>query len=159
MIFVMGWEVNIQIDNSFRGSIEEDLLRRAVEETLMADGIDSSVELGMVITSEERVRQLNQSYRSINESTDVISFALLESGGAFVMPPDNILHLGEVIISYPQVIRQAREQNHSVKREIVYLVIHGVLHLLGHEHEDSENDRIMRAIEAKVLSAFDFKES
>ena len=157
MIFMMNWEVNIQIDDPFRGSIDESWLRRAVEETLRAEGIDSSIELGLVVTGEERVRQLNQSYRGLDEPTDVISFALLEGDGSFVMPPDNVLHLGEVVISYPHAARQAQEQGHSIEREMAHLVIHGVLHLLGHEHEEAEDDHKMRVIEAEVLSGVDKK--
>jgi len=69
-----------------------------------------------------------------------------------VAPPDEIEHLGEVIISYPQAVIQAEEHHHSVKREIAILIIHGVLHLLGYEHDKPELERDMRAREAEILS-------
>jgi rRNA maturation RNase YbeY len=70
----------------------------------------------------------------------------------FVAPPDEIQHLGEVIISYPQAVIQAEEHQHSIKREIAILIIHGVLHLLGYEHDKPELEREMRVIEAEMLS-------
>jgi len=79
----------------------------------------------------------------------------LEEAGAdlppFVMPPDGVSHLGEVIISYPQAVAQAEEQRHSVQREIAILIIHGVLHLLGYEHDKPEEEKEMRALQEKIL--------
>ena len=149
--------MNIQIDSPFRASIDESWLQHVVEETLKAKSGDSSIELGLVITDEERVRQLNKNYRGIDEPTDVISFALLEGDDSFIMPPDKILHLGEVVISYPQAVRQAKEQKHSTERELAHLAIHGVLHLLGHDHENEGDNYKMKAIETQVLSVLDRK--
>ena len=66
--------------------------------------------------------------------------------------PDGILHLGEVIISYPQAVTQAEEHQHSVKREIAVLIIHGILHLLGYEHDKPELRQQMIAREKEILS-------
>jgi len=73
----------------------------------------------------------------------------------FVIPPDGVLHLGEVIISYPQAVIQAEEHHHSIKREIAILTIHGVLHLLGYEHDKPGLERQMRAREAEILSSIE----
>jgi len=73
----------------------------------------------------------------------------------FVQPPDGVLHLGEVIISYPQAVAQAEEHQHSVKREIAILIIHGVLHLLGYEHDKPELKRQMMTREAEILSCIE----
>jgi len=70
----------------------------------------------------------------------------------FVAPPDGVKHLGEVIISYPQAVIQAEEHQHPIKREIAILIIHGVLHLLGYDHDKPEPERDMRARETEILS-------
>ena len=71
---------------------------------------------------------------------------------SFVVPPDDVLHLGEVIISYPQAVTQAEEHQHSVKREIAILLIHGLLHLLGYEHDKTVLKHKMAARETEILS-------
>ncbi len=148
------FELCVDIDEPFHGYLDERWLRRVVAETLAAEGVGSLVELGLVITGDERIRQLNKSYRGIDEATDVLSFALLEdSDASFVNPPDGVLHLGEVILSYPRAVVQAEEFHHPVEREVALLLVHGVLHLLGHEHEQPHDEAKMRAKEERVLGA------
>jgi probable rRNA maturation factor len=92
----------------------------------------------------------------VDNTTDVIAFALSERGAnaePFITPPDDVIHLGEVIISYPQAKRQAEEQRHPLEKELALLVAHGVLHLLGYDHELPEQEEKMRAMESKVLDA------
>ena len=151
-------EINVLVDEGFKGCLEVSWLESVVEKVLIALGIDSRVELGLVIAGQERVRQLNLSYLDKDEPTDVLAFAMLpeQSGGdltPFVTPPDGIKHLGEVIISYPQAVIQAEEHRHSTVREIAILIIHGLLHLLGYDHDKPEPERQMRAREAEILSS------
>ena len=114
--------------------------------------------MGLVICRQKRVRQLNKTYLGEDEPTDVLAFAMLEQGATadllpFTTPPDGIAHLGEVIISYPQAVKQAEEHCHSVKREVATLIIHGVLHLLGYSHDTPEPKRKMSAREAAILNS------
>ncbi len=150
-------EINILIDEDLGSCLEVSWLEGVVEKVLVAQGVDSRVELGLVIVGQERMRQLNLNYLGKDEPTDVLAFSMLPeqpSGdiAPFVAPPDGIMHLGEVIISHPQAVIQAEEHQHSVKREIAILIIHGVLHLLGYEHDKPELEREMRAREAEILS-------
>jgi probable rRNA maturation factor len=149
-------EINVLIDKDFTGCLEESWLQGIVEQILVAQEAGSDVELGLFIASQERVQELNRNYRGKDEPTDVLAFSAREEIEVdfppFVMPPDGISHLGEVIISYPQAAIQAEEHQHSIKREIIILIIHGVLHLLGYEHDKPELERVMRAIEAEILS-------
>ncbi|MGB2852887.1 MAG: rRNA maturation RNase YbeY [Dehalococcoidia bacterium] len=148
------FELCVDIDEPFQGYLDERWLRRVVAETLAAEGANSPAELGLVVTGDERIRQLNKSYRGVDEATDVLSFALLEdSDASFVNPPDGVLHLGEVILSYPRAVVQAEEHHHPVEREVAFLVVHGVLHLLGHEHEQPHDEAKMRAEEERILGA------
>jgi probable rRNA maturation factor len=152
-------EINILIEEDFKRCLEADWLHRIVEQSLTVQDIDSEVEVSLVITTQENIQKLNRMYRGINKPTDVLSFYMIPAvGGAkvesssFVVPPDGVRHLGEVIISYPQAVIQSQEQKHSVKKEITVLVIHGVLHLLGFEHDTPEQERRMKAKETMVLS-------
>jgi probable rRNA maturation factor len=148
-------KLGIQIDKKFQKSLREEWLHRVVEHCLVAQDVGPEVELGLLITDDETVRKLNQEYRGVDEPTDVLSFALVErkpGSSPFITPPDDLLHLGEVVISYPQAVRQAAENNHSVEEEVALLVVHGVLHLLGYEHDEPAREQEMRALEKRVLS-------
>lgn len=155
----MAVEVSVFIDNGFEDCPGEDWLRGVAERVLIAQDVARDAELGLMITSQERVRELNRIYRGKDKPTDVLAFYMtspveevgLESP-SFIAPPDGVLHLGEVIISYPQAVMQARERRHSVKREIAILIIHGVLHLLGYNHEKAEQRQCMKARESEILS-------
>ena len=153
-------EINVLLDEGFEECLEASWLEGVAEKVLVAQGADSRAELGLAIVGQERVRQLNLSYLGKDEPTDVLAFSMLPEQPAgdlapFVAPPDGVEHLGEVIISYPQAVIQAEEHRHSVKREIAILVIHGVLHLLGYEHDKPELEREMRAREAEILSTIE----
>ena len=158
-------EINVLVDEGLEGWLEVGRLQSVVEQVLNIQGVSPPVELGVVITSQERVQELNRSYRGRDEPTDVLAFAMLPAGGEteadflpFVTPPDGVLHLGEVIISYPQATIQAEERQHSVEREITILIIHGVLHLLGYDDEKPEPRQQMVAREAEILSHVEGKE-
>jgi len=155
----MAMEINTIIDGDFAECPEISWLRSVAEQVLIARGITPDVELGLVITSQERVQELNRSYRGEDKPTDVLAFYMTsaaEETGAesppFVVPPDGVLHLGEVIISYPQAVLQAHEHRHSLKKELAILIIHGVLHLLGYDHDKSEPERQMKDQEKEILS-------
>ena len=146
-------EINVLIDEGLEGCLEVSWLESVAEQVLVAQNAGSSVELGLVITSQERVQQLNRSYRGKDEPTDVLAFSMLSTKdeAPFVPPPDGVMHLGEVIISYPQAVIQAEEHGHSIKREVAILIIHGVLHLLGYEDEKPELRHQMAAREGEIL--------
>jgi probable rRNA maturation factor len=153
---VLKIQLSIQTEKPFAGLVSKQWLRQAVKLTLVYTGISSPVELGLVIAGDDTVHELNRNYRSVDRTTDVIAFSLSERGTnaqPFITPPDDIMHLGEVIISYPQAKRQAHEQRHSLEKELALLVAHGVLHLLGYDHELPEQAEKMRAMEARVLDA------
>ncbi len=149
-------EINVLIDEGLEECLEVNWLQSVAEQVLAAQGTSSDAELGLVIASQERVQQLNRSYLGKDEPTDVLAFSTIEEIGTdsppFVTPPDGVSHLGEVIISYPQAATQAEEHQHSIEREITILTIHGVLHLLGYEHDKPELEREMRVREAEILS-------
>jgi probable rRNA maturation factor len=149
-------EINVLIDEPLEANLDSSWLQKVAEQVLVAQGAGAEVEMGLVIATEEKIKQLNRDYRGRDEPTDVLAFSAREEVGAdlppFVPPPDGVLHLGEVIISYPQATAQAEEHRHSIKRELAILIIHGVLHLLGYEHDKEELAHRMEAREAELLS-------
>jgi probable rRNA maturation factor len=149
-------EINVIIDGDFTECPDESWLRSLTEQVLLAQNVSSNVELGIVITTQERVQELNRSYRGQDKPTDVLAFYMTSAAGeTFVTPPDGITHLGEIIISYPQAVIQAKEHKHSIKRELAVLIIHGVLHLLDYDHEKPEQRKQMRAREKEILNGIE----
>ena len=156
-------EINILIEEDLEKHLEVSWLHRVAKQALIAEGADPSAELDLVITDQAKVQQLNLSYLGRDEPTDVLAFSMLPEPPAgqetqkdtppFVVPPDGVTRLGEVIISYPQAVIQAEEHQHSVKKEIAILIIHGVLHLLGYDHDKPELERKMRSREAEILNS------
>jgi probable rRNA maturation factor len=148
--------VSIQVERPYLGLVSREWLGKAARLALKYGGMTKPAELSLVITSDDQVHRLNREYRGVDRTTDVLAFALAEANDKiadpFAVPPDKIIHLGEVIISYPQAKRQAEERKHSIERELALLVAHGVLHLLGYDHEKPEDAKKMRALEAKVLA-------
>ena len=152
-------EITVVIDEQFEGYLEVGWLQSIAEQVLIAEKASPDAELGVVITSQERVQELNRSYRGKDRPTDVLAFAMLPSAEQpqpdsppFITPPNGVLHLGEAIISYPQAVIQAEAHKHSTKREIAILIIHGVLHLLGYDDEKPESRQRMLARQSEALS-------
>ena len=153
-------EINVLVEPDFEKYLEVSWLQGIVQPALVAQGAGANTEMCLVITSQQRVQELNRSYLGRDEPTDVLAFHMIplagEPGGdvpPFVTPPDGLLPIGEVIISYPQAVIQAEEHQHSVKKELAILIIHGVLHLLGYDHAEPEQQRRMSALEAEILSS------
>ena len=146
--------IEINIEKPFIELADEDWLNGVVEVTLKAEKYTQPVEISLLVTSDEVVQSLNINYRGIDKTTDVLAFALHADGNDLIFPqPDEcVLSLGEVIISFPQASRQALANGKSVKRELAMLTIHGVLHLLGYDHQDLKDEQVMRARESAIMN-------
>lgn len=153
----MNEQIDMHVEDEFRTLVDRAWVRKIVRQVLKAEKVTPPYDLGLVFTDIERVRQLNRDYRGVNQPTDVLAFYMRPQKGSdssFANPPDGVAHLGDVIISYPQALAQAREQGHSVQRELALLVIHGVLHLLGYDHEEPQEAKKMRAREKELLEKY-----
>jgi probable rRNA maturation factor len=122
------------------------LARRA----LAAEEVARPLELSIVVTDDRVTRTLNRRYRGRDAPTDVLSFGLGPDAG-FVVPLGGPRQLGEIVISYPTAARQARADGQNVHDELTHLLVHGVLHLLGYDHERPRQAKAMRAREEALL--------
>jgi probable rRNA maturation factor len=147
-------QIGIHVEEKFREVVDGSWVKKIVQQVFKAEEVAPPYEVSLVFTDSETVKQLNRDYRGVDEPTDVLAFNMLPQKGtddSFAIPPDGVSRLGEVIISYPQAIEQAREQGHSAERELALLVIHGILHLLSYDHEEPEEEREMREKERELL--------
>ena len=149
-------EVDVQLDERFADVIDAVLIERAVAATLAAEQLDGSIEISVLVTDDAALHALNRDYRGVDAPTDVLSFAAEEQSDApspaFVLPPGAPRYLGDIAISYERVVAQAAEYGHTHERELAYLVAHGVLHLLGYDHErGAEEAATMRAREEVAM--------
>lgn len=161
--------VNVHAVEGIDGSRWERLFKRVTEKVITAESPSQGIKLNILLACDQLVRDLNHKYRGLDEITDVLSFSLTHQGEyygdsgslfeansgdsiEFVVPPGEGSSLGDVVISYPQAQRQAKESGHSVEWELSVLLTHGILHLLGHDHEDLDEKVVMEKLEAEVLS-------
>ena len=111
--------------------------------------------LSISLIDNDLIQRINRDYRNIDRVTDVISFAFIDSleNGKAKLKKKGIINLGEIYISIPRAIEQANEYEHSLYREICFLFIHGLLHLLGYDHMVEEDEKIMFALQDEILNA------
>jgi len=138
----------VRADSAYRKQIDPRRLREAARKTLAHESAPSRAELTLVITGDDEIRDLNRQYRGVDAPTDVLSFAEAETDAHFVEP----VYLGDVIISYPRAVAQAASAGHPVADELLLLVVHGVLHLLGHDHAGRAEKRKMWTAQKQILS-------
>ncbi len=144
--------VDLQIAPEFSGRVAAERLTEAARITLADEG-RHQVEICVVLTSDEEVKELNRTYRGLDEPTDVLSFSVQEGQGSFVVgDPKAGVYLGDIVIAYPYARRQAVTQGHDIDMELNLLVIHGVLHLLGYDHTEAEEEVRMWDRQRQLLS-------
>lgn len=120
------------------------IIRRCIEETLEAEGVAVPCEINVLVTNDNAIQAINKASRDIDKATDVLSFPMfdLEAGNppddwsAYLDPDTGLCPLGDMCISLERACAQAKEFGHSEKREVGYLTIHSMLHLLGYDHLD-----------------------
>ncbi len=129
-----------------RAPVRGTALRRTAER-LLCSVQEQSSELGVELVGDGRMRRLNRTYRNIDRSTDVLAFPMREARG----PSSPIL--GDVVISLPAARRQAKEKGHSIDEEVAILLIHGILHLCGYDHECDEREALRMARRERAILA------
>ena len=124
-------KVPIYIESRYR--VNRKKIKEAVVNVLKEQGVKGPVEVSVAIVGDRKMHELNKKYRNLDKSTNVLSFSQLE--GKSTATPGNFLFLGDVVVSYPQVILEASQEGKLVDEKVCELVDHGVRHLLGIHHE------------------------
>ena len=128
------------------------ILSQAIKEAIRLSGGPEEAEVSLMLVDDQRIHALNLEYRGVDRPTDVLSFALQEE---LDEEPDSEFEddmLGDIVISAERAREQAGEYGHSFEREIVYLAVHGTLHLLGYDHEEEIDKQEMRSKEEEVMA-------
>ncbi len=138
----------------FTRELEETILK-VTEIVFAREAIPPNLEVAIVLSDDQKIRKLNREYRDMDSPTDVLSFAYQgdnpwEPDYDDPFPGEDAL--GDIIISLERAKLQGEEFGHSLVRELGFLVVHGLYHLLGYEHQDPEGEKLMRAKEEEILS-------
>ncbi len=130
------------------------LIRKACNATLKYEGFSDVAEVEVSIVNDDMIKEINKQFREIDASTDVLSFPLGENGIYDENPETGNLMLGDIVISIDHALSQSDLYGHSVEREIAFLTVHSMLHLLGYDHVNGGlEQRIMRDKEEAILDA------
>ena len=145
--------IDVRVAPAFRAAVRVAWLRAIARRVLAAEGVAGPAHVGIVVADDETVRDLNQRFLGLDEPTDVLSFGLAAADEApFALPPEEEASLGEVVIAYPTALHQAEEAGRPAEVEVAHLLVHGLLHLLGYDHERPEGEGAMRRREEEVLT-------
>ena len=129
------------------------LIRRCCTAVIAEEGLTDSYEVSVTIVDDAQIHELNKKHRSIDRPTDVLSFPLGEGGKYDVNPETGACQLGDIVISIERAVAQANLYGHTLNREIGFLTVHSMLHLLGYDHEKGGMDLVrMREKEEAVLT-------
>jgi probable rRNA maturation factor len=142
----------------------ENIMENAVEFCLVHEKIEKPSEVSILLVDDEKIREINNEQRGIDSSTDVLSFPIVEmedgeikSNLGDIDMEENIMLLGDIVISLETAYKQANEYGHSFERELAFLTTHGVFHLLGYDHEDEESEKNMLNKQEVVLGKMGLK--
>lgn len=165
MLYTDNRQQNIEVTEGFINELE-DVCRYALEK----EEVTQKCQISLLFVDNEEIREINKETRNIDKATDVLSFPMLDypKGKVFkdvykdkvfdVMYLDgDELVLGDMVLSLERAEEQSIEYNHSFKREVCYLIVHSILHLLGYDHMEDEEKKIMRAREEEILNGLDIK--
>ena len=137
-------------------------IRKCIQETLKAEGIDTRCEINVLVTNDAGIQIINRESRNLDKPTDVLSFPMfqLEPGNppadweAYRDPDSGLVPLGDMCISLERAVAQAEEFGHSARREVGYLTIHSMLHLLGYDHlDEGPQKKQMRGREEAIAAS------
>jgi len=140
------YTINVQIDEAFAGEVEPRLIRAAARAALEYEAAPSPWELTIALTNDQALHRLNRDYLGYDQPTDVLSFPARESE-----PESQSRYLGDIAISFERAMAQAETGGHPAAAEIQLLVVHGVLHLLGHDHAQPDEKKRMWAVQSAIL--------
>jgi probable rRNA maturation factor len=144
---------NVEIFNETNEEVKDlEILKPLLEFARIKENLeDTELEFSVIIVDNKRIHEINKEYRGIDRPTDVISFALEDNEE---IEFDHYRVLGDIYISIDKVKEQAKAYGHSEKRELAFLTIHGFLHLLGYDHMEPEDEKVMFGKQEEILNEF-----
>lgn len=138
--------IKVNLINEFEFTFkEEKIVKKIVKTICKVEKVKGKHVVSIIIVDNQKIHEINRQYRNIDRPTDVISFAAID--GEETLPEE----MGDIFISYEKIIEQAKEYEHSILREFAFLVTHGMYHLLGYDHMNQEDEKIMFAKQEKIL--------
>jgi probable rRNA maturation factor len=140
------WTIYVRKESGLTSPLSVSILRRAVRQTLFHDSYRGRCSVSLVLVSDRTITALNLKFRKLARATDVLSFP---SGS--IDPADRLTHLGDIAISLPRAAEQARARHKPPSQEVLLLAIHGVLHLLGHDHDTPAGKSRMWRAQKEIL--------
>ncbi len=130
----------------------ERLINSACRSVLETENFNFDAEINVTLVDDQEIKALNSQFRNIDRATDVLSFPLNDNEEYDINPENGCAMLGDVVISVEHAVKQAEEFGHSIEREVAYLTVHSVLHLLGYDHlDEADEKKIMRKKEEQAL--------
>nr|MBC7244493.1 rRNA maturation RNase YbeY [Chloroflexota bacterium] len=145
-------KIDLRIAPEYARRVSSARLRQAVHAAFESAGQQRQGELTVVITNDEQVRELNRIYRGVDATTDALAFSHMGEAKDLILPPTVPVYFGDILISYPRAVEQATAYGHPVEEELLLLVIHGTLHLLGYDHEQASDKEEMWQIQNTALA-------
>lgn len=145
-------KIHLVIAPAFARKVKKSRLWQAAQAAFESTGKGPGGELTLVITDDAQVQALNYAYRGVDAPTDVLSFGHASATQGFVSSPEATGYLGDIVISYPRALDQAETYGHPIDEELALLVVHGVLHLLGFDHEQSSDKEAMWRLQSAALT-------
>lgn len=134
------------------------LVRRCCHAVLVQENFEGSAEISVTFVDDARIQALNKQHRNIDKATDVLSFPLGENGVYDINPETGAKMLGDIVISMERAVAQAEEYGHPLQREVAFLTVHSMLHLLGYDHVNGGLEAVhMREKEEAVLTQLGLK--
>lgn len=139
-----------EIFNNTNNKVDTEELNDYIKYVVGELRIDNAI-FNIIFIDNEEIRKINKEYRNVDRETDVISFALEDNMDVVY---DDFRLLGDIYISYEKALEQAKIYNHSVKREVFFLATHGILHLLGYDHMEEDDEKVMFDLQNKLLDSY-----
>ena len=136
-----------EIINNYKEKIETEDLKKLVDQIIKKFSLEQA-EFNIIFVDNDYIHKLNKEYRNINRATDVITFALEDNMDIKL----DIRILGDIYISIDKTKEQAQEYGHSFFRELSFLTVHGMLHLLGYDHQNEQDEKIMFSLQDEILN-------
>lgn len=128
--------IKVSISKQSNYPVKVTVIKKKIAHFLEKQGIVSDSEISIAIVGEKRMMELGKTYLKDKKLHNVLSFTPSEVKGNFVYPPDGTIHLGEIVVCYPEAVREAKEENVLIDERVYELIEHGALHLLGIHHEE-----------------------